>query len=100
MASEMLVKFEKYWSDYSIVLSIAIVLDPRYKTFMIRNALSILYVNDEVERRMQAIRDDLLEMYKFYDTSPSSSTSTPAAMTSSSDAFEVGSLFEVRILFI
>ena len=27
----MLVKFEKYWIEFSVVLAIAVVLDPRYK---------------------------------------------------------------------
>ncbi|KAI0495437.1 hypothetical protein KFK09_021738 [Dendrobium nobile] len=31
MAAGMLVKFEKYWSGFSIILVIAIILDPRYK---------------------------------------------------------------------
>ena len=31
MADQMLVKFEKYWIEFSVVLAIAVVLDPRYK---------------------------------------------------------------------
>ena len=31
MANQMLVKFEKYWIECSVVLAIAMVLDPRYK---------------------------------------------------------------------
>ena len=39
MASAMLEKFEKYWGDYSTLLAIAVVLDPRYKMVIVRNAL-------------------------------------------------------------
>ena len=31
MADQMLVKFEKYWIEFSVVLAIVVVLDPRYK---------------------------------------------------------------------
>lgn len=31
MAVQMLVKFEKYWSECNVVLGIAVILDPRYK---------------------------------------------------------------------
>ena len=31
MADLILVKFEKYWIEFSVVLAIAVVLDPRYK---------------------------------------------------------------------
>lgn len=31
MACQMLPKFEKYWSDFSLILTIAIVFDTRYK---------------------------------------------------------------------
>ena len=30
MSDQMLVKFEKYWIEFSVVLAIAVVLDPRY----------------------------------------------------------------------
>ena len=31
MADQMLVKFKKYWIEFSVVLAITVVLDPRYK---------------------------------------------------------------------
>jgi hypothetical protein len=31
MADRMMLKFEKYWDDYSVVLAIEAVLDPRIK---------------------------------------------------------------------
>ena len=31
MADQLLVKFEKYWLEFSVVMAIAIVLDPKYE---------------------------------------------------------------------
>ena len=31
MADQMIVKFEKYWIEFSVVLAITVVLDPSYK---------------------------------------------------------------------
>ena len=31
MAELMMIKFEKYWSSFSLTLAIAVILDPRYK---------------------------------------------------------------------
>ncbi|KAL2941002.1 putative AC transposase [Bienertia sinuspersici] len=49
MATVMMEKFEKYWSDYSILLAIAVLLDPRYKMHFVKTALGKLYVHAEVE---------------------------------------------------
>ncbi|KAL2901684.1 Zinc finger BED domain-containing protein RICESLEEPER 2 [Bienertia sinuspersici] len=74
MASIMLEKFEKYWGDYSTLLAIAVVLDPRYKMVLVRSAFLKLYVPIEVEARVKEIYDALVETYKFYDTNPTSSS--------------------------
>ena len=43
MADQMLVKFEKYWIEFSVVLAIAVVLDPRYKLLFIDWCYQKLY---------------------------------------------------------
>ncbi|KAL2905221.1 Zinc finger BED domain-containing protein RICESLEEPER 2, partial [Bienertia sinuspersici] len=45
MSSVMMEKFEKYWPNYSPLLSIAVKLDPRYKLALVRNHWSHLYVD-------------------------------------------------------
>ena len=100
MASAMLEKFEKYWGDYSTLLAIAVVLDPRYKMVIVRNALSKLYVPVEVESRVKEVYEALVELYKFYDTI-NASTSTPShfRQAQASDEFDVERLYDVGNFF-
>ncbi|XP_021766857.1 zinc finger BED domain-containing protein RICESLEEPER 3-like [Chenopodium quinoa] len=68
MAKVMLEKFEGYWDDYSLILSIAIVLDPRYKLFRLTNMLKVLYVEEACVEKAKVIKDALLELYNFYSS--------------------------------
>ncbi|KAL2905224.1 Zinc finger BED domain-containing protein RICESLEEPER 4 [Bienertia sinuspersici] len=65
MAYAMLEKFEKYWGDYSTLLAIVIVLDPRYMMVLVRLAFSKLSIPVEVEASIKEIYDTLVKMYKF-----------------------------------
>ncbi|KAL2905425.1 Zinc finger BED domain-containing protein RICESLEEPER 2 [Bienertia sinuspersici] len=67
-------EFEKYWGDYSTFLAIVVVLDPWYKMVLVRSAFSKLHIPVEVEAHVKEIYDVLVEMYNFYDTSPTSSS--------------------------
>ncbi|KAL2934984.1 putative AC transposase [Bienertia sinuspersici] len=93
MASVMLEKFEN-WGDYSMLLAIAVVLDPRYKMVLVRSAFSKLYVPIEVEARVKEIYDARVEMYKFYDTSPTSSSAQSSHVRNLSEDFEVDSIYD------
>ena len=43
MATKMMVKFDKYWGDTDLMLSIAAVLDPKYKMKLINFCFPIMY---------------------------------------------------------
>jgi hypothetical protein len=43
MAEQMLVKFEKYWSEFSVILVIAVIMDPRYKLRFVEFCYQKLY---------------------------------------------------------
>ncbi|XP_074337273.1 zinc finger BED domain-containing protein RICESLEEPER 2-like [Apium graveolens] len=43
MAIKMQPKFVKYWSDYNMILVIAVVFDPRYKTQFVEFCYKVLY---------------------------------------------------------
>ncbi|KAL2929375.1 Zinc finger BED domain-containing protein RICESLEEPER 4 [Bienertia sinuspersici] len=94
MASVMLEKFEKYWGDYSTLLAIAVVLDPWYKMVLIRSVFLKLYVPVEVEARLNEIYDALVEMYKFYDTSPTSPSAQSSHVQNLCEDFEVDNIYD------
>ncbi|XP_056695211.1 zinc finger BED domain-containing protein RICESLEEPER 2-like [Spinacia oleracea] len=79
MASTMQGKFDKYWSNYSVILSFAVIFYPHYKLDFVKNSYSILYVDDEANRKAQIVLSEFIEMYTFYVKS-----STPCASSSSS----------------
>ncbi|XP_059436041.1 zinc finger BED domain-containing protein RICESLEEPER 2-like [Corylus avellana] len=43
MAIQMLSKFEKYWLDFSEVLAVAVILDPRYKLHLVNYYYTKIY---------------------------------------------------------
>jgi hypothetical protein len=43
MTTKMMVKFDKYWGDTNLMMSIAVVLDPRYKMKLINFCFLIMY---------------------------------------------------------
>jgi hypothetical protein len=50
MVSQMISKFEKYWLEFSLVLAIAVVLNPRFKLHLVNFCYTKLYgVNDSRE---------------------------------------------------
>ncbi|XP_039169031.1 uncharacterized protein LOC104444289 [Eucalyptus grandis] len=70
MAKAMLKKFEKYWKCYSVVLSFAVILDPRYKLHLLEFCYSKLDMDDHVEF-VRGIREKLYTLFDEYVTSVS-----------------------------
>lgn len=66
MASTMLVKFDKYWGVIHDVMSVAIVLDPRYKLKLINYFFPLIYGLDSKREvtRIRTLCDDLFDEYK------------------------------------
>ncbi|XP_024961961.1 zinc finger BED domain-containing protein RICESLEEPER 2-like [Cynara cardunculus var. scolymus] len=66
MASSMLLKFDKYWGVIHDVMSVAIVLDPRYKLKLINYFFPKNYGVDSKDEvmRIQTLCNDLFEEYK------------------------------------
>jgi hypothetical protein len=66
MLAVMREKFMKYWSDYSVFLSCAAVLDPRIKFKFLDYSYSKLYDEDDAHRRINAVRSTLTYLFNEY----------------------------------
>ncbi|KAM0058901.1 putative transcription factor/ chromatin remodeling BED-type(Zn) family [Helianthus debilis subsp. tardiflorus] len=65
MAKDMKEKFDKYWKSYSMILSFAAILDPRYKVKLVEYCFSKLNMTfKEREEKLKRIVDG---MHKLYD---------------------------------
>jgi hypothetical protein len=74
MATQMLSKFEKYWLEFSVVLALAVVLDPRYKLELVNFCYSRLYgVNNS--REYCHVCDKLVYLFMEYGGFSSTSSS-------------------------
>ncbi|KMT04878.1 hypothetical protein BVRB_7g170450 [Beta vulgaris subsp. vulgaris] len=73
MATRMWEKFDKYWSEFSTIMAIAVVFDPRFKLQVVEWAYKKLY-NDRWEFEMELFKGKLFALYNEY------ASSTPISM--------------------
>lgn len=66
MAKQMKVKFEKYWACYSLILSFALILDPRFKMDYVVYAFKKLYPFD-YEERAKDVQDKFYLLFEEYE---------------------------------
>ncbi|OMO85397.1 putative Zinc finger, BED-type [Corchorus capsularis] len=64
MAARMFTKFEKYWKDFSIILAIACVLDPRYKLSYVEWVYKKLFGANSDE--FKKVKETLFSLYDEY----------------------------------
>ncbi|KAK9734079.1 hypothetical protein RND81_04G113700 [Saponaria officinalis] len=65
MAKRMRVKFDKYWKNYSLILSFAAILDPRYKLPFIKYCFHELEP-ETAELKTKFVKDIFYEMFEEY----------------------------------
>ena len=67
MACKMYEKFGKYWSDFSIIMAVAVVLDPRFKLQFVQWSFKKVY-GDGVgyEEQVAKVREKIQEIYNIY----------------------------------
>jgi hypothetical protein len=75
MAIQMISKFEKYWLEFSEVLAIAVILDPRYKLHLVNYYYTKIYgVMDSPQ--FLNVREKLKNLFMEYSASFSTSSSS------------------------
>jgi hypothetical protein len=74
MANQMIFKFEKYWSEFSVVLAIAVVLDPRYKLRFVKYYYSKIYGDETTQ--FDIVKAKLTKLYMEYKAASTTSSST------------------------
>ncbi|XP_042973145.1 zinc finger BED domain-containing protein RICESLEEPER 2-like [Carya illinoinensis] len=80
MSCQMLTKFEKYWSEFNVLLVIAVILDPRYKLHFVDFSYTKLYGDCSIE--FMNVRTKMASLFMEY---ASSSVPTCSTMTSESN---------------
>ncbi|XP_074337649.1 zinc finger BED domain-containing protein RICESLEEPER 2-like [Apium graveolens] len=67
MALKMKDKFEKYWGECNLLMSIASVLDPRYKLQLAIFCFPKIYLTEyEANRNVEMVKRCLYELYEHY----------------------------------
>ncbi|KAL8495031.1 hypothetical protein ACS0TY_019253 [Phlomoides rotata] len=66
MALSMSEKFDKYWGESNVLLSIAAILDPRYKMVLIDYAFPVIYGEVEAVAKIVEIKVLIYELYNEY----------------------------------
>ncbi|KAL4651936.1 hypothetical protein ACB092_01G196900, partial [Castanea dentata] len=102
MAANMLAKFDKYWSDVHDIMSLAIVLNPRYKLMLLTFYFNKMY-SSKANKEIDKVKNLLFELFAEYDienidrgvifSQASSSTSTSSAAHEHDDTMRDYDLF-------
>jgi len=85
MATKLFAKFEKYWSEFSTIMAIATILDPRYKYQFAEWAYKRVY-GDGYSIELSLLKNKLFALYdeyikSFKGSSPSSNPSSSSAQS-------------------
>lgn len=109
MASKMRIKFTKYWDQYSVILAMGAVLDPRMKFKLLKRCYEDLDPSTSteklanIERKLRSLFEDYV--IKFPTVASSSSASSAAREINKHarqdvDVLDVSQLIYIFILYI
>nr|QYI40137.1 zinc finger BED domain-containing protein RICESLEEPER 2 [Lilium hybrid division I] len=70
IVKEMHEKFDKYWKDCSLVLAVAVVMDPRFKMKLVEFSFTKIYGDDDAPRYIKVVNDVIHELFFEYVSQP------------------------------
>ncbi|OMO57743.1 putative Zinc finger, BED-type [Corchorus olitorius] len=92
LAKSMLEKIDKYWKDCSLVLAIAVVMDPRFKMKLVEFSFTKIY-GDDAPTYIKVVDDGIHELFHEYVALPLPLTPTyEEGNAGKSDESQQGSL--------
>lgn len=65
----MKMRFDKYWGDCNLLISLAAILDPRNKLKFIEFSFREIYSGDESAKHLNEVKDCLYKLYEEYISS-------------------------------
>ncbi|WOK92737.1 zinc finger BED domain-containing protein RICESLEEPER 2-like [Canna indica] len=67
MTFKMKDKFDKYWGECNLLMTIASILDPRYKMQLVIFYFSKIYLTEfEAKRKIDVVKDAIYDLYNYY----------------------------------
>uniref|UniRef100_A0A8R7TNE6 AC transposase n=1 Tax=Triticum urartu TaxID=4572 RepID=A0A8R7TNE6_TRIUA len=97
MSEEMKRKFDKYWKDVLDLMSVATVLDPRYKLHMLQAIFGSLYGTEHAAVEVAKIRKlmtDLLKQYQEADGFVATSEAVSSAASGAGGEDDIMDIFD------
>ncbi|KAL2922049.1 putative AC transposase [Bienertia sinuspersici] len=79
MAGKMFEKFEKYWSEFSTIMAMAVIFDPRYKFQVVDWAFKKLY-DKSADVELESFKDKLFALFDEYNSSTLASSTAPVRL--------------------
>ncbi|XP_026429073.1 zinc finger BED domain-containing protein RICESLEEPER 2-like [Papaver somniferum] len=89
LSSRQKEKFNVYWSESNLIMSIGVVLDPRYKAKWVRYTYKRIFGDDGSAELHEKFRTDLTKVFNAYESQ--NNTSTPAFFSNSVSRMDVRS---------
>lgn len=91
MASQMLLKFNKYWSVIHGIMGMAAVLDPRYKLKFVELLLPVLYGEEKAKIEFQNLEGFVKTLFQEYESMKSTKRSVGVSGGSVSGSSSISS---------